>query len=247
VYAGEFSAYRDRHHGRPPTGIGGERFVISVQNHDQIGNRATGDRLGHQVPAGRLRIAAALLLTSPFTPLLFQGEEWNATSPFRYFTDHVDAGIGRAVSEGRRRELASFGWDPSGVPDPQDPATFDASVLRWDEVDRPGHRELLDWYRALLRFRRARPELTDGRWPDQQVDHGVTGMLTVRRGRVLVAVNIGPAAADLVVGAAAGPAVVGRVTLLAGAELSSGTLRLDPDGVAVLVDSRRSPPVPARR
>src|SRR5690606_10857723 len=122
VYAGDWSEHRQRVHGRAPAGLPGHAFVVSVQNHDQIGNRATGDRIGHDISDGRLRIAAALLLTSPFTPMLFQGEEWSASSPFRYFTDHQDPELGRAVTEGRTHEFAHFGWDPADVPDPQDPA-----------------------------------------------------------------------------------------------------------------------------
>lgn len=134
-----------------------QNLVVSAQNHDQVGNRANGDRLGGLVSEGRLRIASALLLSSQFTPLLFQGEEWAASSPFLYFTDHADPSLGRAVSEGRRREFAAFGWDPAGIPDPQDAATFERSQLHWDEVDRPPHRDFLDWYRRLLALRRSLP------------------------------------------------------------------------------------------
>ena len=107
--------------------------MVSTQNHDQVGNRAVGERTSALMSDGRLRVAAALLLTSPFVPLLFQGEEWGATTPFQYFTDHTDPELGRAVSEGRRREFAAFGWDPQAVPDPQDPATFERSKLDWTE------------------------------------------------------------------------------------------------------------------
>jgi len=159
VYAGTYSAHRDRVHGRSPAGLPGGAFVVSAQNHDQIGNRAAGDRLSRLVSPGRLRIAAALLLTAPFVPMLFQGEEWGASNPFQYFTDHEDAELGATVSAGRRREFAYFGWDPADVPDPQDPETFRRSVLRWDELAERGHAELLDWHRRLIALRRARPEL----------------------------------------------------------------------------------------
>lgn len=127
--------------------------VVATQNHDQVGNRATGDRLSALVDEGKQKIASALLLTSQFTPLLFQGEEWGASSPFLFFTDHADPGLARAVSEGRKREFAAFGWTPEKIPDPQDPASFERSKLQWEELDRQPHREMLDWYRRLLALR----------------------------------------------------------------------------------------------
>src|SRR5262249_27066716 len=141
----------------------GHQLVGCLQNHDQIGNRARGERIGALVGPGRLRIGAALVLTAPFVPLLFQGEEWGATTPFLYFTDHEDPALGRAVSEGRRREFAAFGWAPEAVPDPQAPETFLASRLDWDEPARAPHAAVLEWYRALLRLRRDTPALLDGR------------------------------------------------------------------------------------
>ena len=133
-----------------------DAFVVATQNHDQVGNRARGDRLAALVDPARLRTAAALLLTTPFTPILFMGEEWAASTPFQYFTDH-DAELGKAVSAGRKREFSSFGWRPEDIPDPQDPATFARSKLDWDEIDTPPHREVLDWYRALIALRRRLP------------------------------------------------------------------------------------------
>lgn len=141
---------------RAARGLPPERFVIATQNHDQVGNRAHGERLHQLAGAGLAKAAAALLLTSPFTPLLFQGEEWAATSPFLYFTDHRDPDLARRVSEGRRNEFASFGWKGE-VPDPQDPSTFDRSRLRWDELDDPAHRDMLEWYRSLISLRRRLP------------------------------------------------------------------------------------------
>lgn len=138
---------------RSPRGLPPDRFVVAAQNHDQVGNRAGGERLSQLVDSGRAKAAAALLLTSPFTPLLFQGEEWSASTPFLYFTDHHDPELGRRVSEGRRSEFASFGWT-GAVPDPQDPETFRRSVLRWHEMGEPAHREMLDWYRSLISLRR---------------------------------------------------------------------------------------------
>ena len=236
VYAGQHSAHRGRVHGRSPDGIAGHRFVVSVQNHDQIGNRAAGDRLGASVSLDRLRIAAALMLLGPFTPMLFQGEEWNASSPFRYFTDHQDPDLGRAVSEGRRSEFSSFGWDPSDVPDPQDRSTFEASVLRWDERSDPDHAELLQWYRDCIALRRRIPALTDGRWDRQVVEHDEdAGWISARRGPVSVAANLGSAAATIAVPAGAEVASIAGRALVSRATLSGPTLELRPEGIAVVL------------
>jgi maltooligosyltrehalose trehalohydrolase len=157
AYDGEWSAHRQKIRGGSTAGLPPEAFVIAVQNHDQVGNRAAGDRLAALVDEGALKAAATLLLTAPFTPMLFQGEEWAASSPFQYFTDHSDLDLGKAVSEGRRREFARFGWDPNHVPDSQDPRTFDRSKLVWGELDEPFHRRMLEWYRELIRLRRRLP------------------------------------------------------------------------------------------
>lgn len=154
VYDGVWSRHQGRLRGHQPDGLPAQSFVVATQNHDQVGNRATGDRLSALVDQGKHKIASALLLTSQFTPLLFQGEEWAASSPFLYFTDHADAGVAKAVSEGRKREFAAFGWKPDDIPDPQDPATFERSKLRWEELNRQPHRETLEWYRRLLALRR---------------------------------------------------------------------------------------------
>jgi maltooligosyltrehalose trehalohydrolase len=153
AYDGEWSEYRQRTRGGSTAGIPAHAFVIALQNHDQVGNRAAGERLGSLVDEGALKAAAALLLTAPFTPMLFQGEEWAATSPFQYFTDHADPALGKAVREGRRREFARFGWHPVRIPDPQDLSTFDGSTLVWQELDEPVHQHMLDWYRKLIRLR----------------------------------------------------------------------------------------------
>ncbi len=191
VYDGTYSRHRGRRHGRFPAGLAGHQFVVCTQNHDQVGNRALGERASSLMSEGRLRVAAALLLTGAFTPLLFQGEEWGAKTPFQYFTDHGDPALGRAVSEGRRHEFASFGWRPEDVPDPQAEATFLASRLDWEEVRRPRHAGLLDWYRRLLALRRSLPELSDPRlesvqaWAEEE-----EGTLVMRRGSLLVLVNL---------------------------------------------------------
>jgi maltooligosyltrehalose trehalohydrolase len=152
-----WSARRQRTRGRKATGVASHSFVIAVQNHDQVGNRATGDRLSALVDDGRLKIAATLLLLAPFTPMLFQGEEWAASSPFLYFTDHSDQEVGNAVRVGRHREFAAFGWDRDQIPDPQAAKTFEQSRLNWNELDEPFHRRMLEWYRAVIGLRRRLP------------------------------------------------------------------------------------------
>lgn len=243
VYDGIWSEHRRRLHGRPPTGLMGSQFVVSTQNHDQVGNRGAGERSGALMSEGRLRIAAALLLTTPFTPMLFQGEEWGAATPFQYFTDHGDPDLAHAVSQGRRNEFAAFGWDPADVPDPQAKATFTRSRLDWAELGREPHAGLLAWYRTLIALRRSTPALTDPRPRSVAVDHDeATGWLRVRRGPVDVAVNLGTSVAAVDVGS--GEVGCGSTALLAasdpGVRLEGGRVVLPPDSVAITGPGRDS-------
>ncbi|HEX4241208.1 MAG TPA: malto-oligosyltrehalose trehalohydrolase [Steroidobacteraceae bacterium] len=155
VYDGRYSVFRRRRHGRAPIGVGVDQLVVFSQNHDQIGNRAQGERLSMLLGVPALKAVAALTLLSPFVPLLFQGEEWGAKTPFLYFTDHQDAELGRLVSEGRAREFQAFRWQ-GDVPNPQAPETFERSRLDWSEPARAPHDELLMWYRRLIGLRRTR-------------------------------------------------------------------------------------------
>jgi maltooligosyltrehalose trehalohydrolase len=157
VYQGQYSRFRQRRHGRPPTGTTPDQLVVFAQNHDQIGNRARGERLSMMLELPELKAIAALTLLAPFVPLVFQGEEWGARTPFLYFTDHEDKELGRLVSEGRAREFESFRW-AGEIPDPQALETFERSRLDWSELDRPGHAQLLYWYRRLIALRREHPE-----------------------------------------------------------------------------------------
>jgi len=230
VYDGRYSPHRRRRHGRPVTGLPGWAFLGYSQNHDQVGNRAAGDRSSALMSRGRLKAAAALVLTAPFVPMLFQGEEWGASGPFQYFTDHPDLELGRAVSEGRTHEFVAFGWDPADVPDPQDPETFARSRLDWSERDEPAHAGMLDWYRRLIRLRRSEPDLTDGALGRVHVDLPGPDVLVMTRGRITVALNIG-AGATLV------PTAPGRELVLASGadtQVEDGGLILPPDSVAVL-------------
>ena len=234
VYDGMWSPHRQRRHGGSPAGLAGYRFTVFSQNHDQVGNRAAGERLGALTTPARQRIAAALLLTSPFTPLLFQGEEWGATAPFQYFTEHEDPELGRAVSDGRRREFQRFGWSPEDVPDPQNPETFERSRLDWKELDQSLHIDLLDWYRQLISIRR-RLGLADPRL--QAVDAGCDesrGTLWVTRDAVRILVNLGdePQTFRMEPGE--------RPVLASGAELGEGAAVLMPDSVVVLSRADRS-------
>ena len=189
VYDGEWSIHRQKTRGRKAAaGIPAHAFVIATQNHDQVGNRATGDRLAAQVDEGALKAASALLLTAPFTPMLFQGEEWAASSPFLYFTDH-DPELGKAVSEGRRREFAAFGWNADHVPDPQDPQAFDRSKLVWSEIDEALHSRMLDWYQALIQLRRRLP-FPQGGSPRVDIDADAR-TVAFDRDRISVRVNLG--------------------------------------------------------
>ncbi len=190
-HAGTWSTFRGRVHGRPVDGevTPGWRFVASLQTHDQVGNRATGERLSHLVGVDRLACGAALLLTGPWTPMLFMGEEWGASTPWQYFTDHTDPMLARAVSEGRAAEFAAHGWG-DGVPDPQDRQTAADSTLRWEEVGEEPHRALLDWYRLLIRLRREIPDLADPALvPGTARRDGE--VVRVRRGSHEVVVNLG--------------------------------------------------------
>jgi maltooligosyltrehalose trehalohydrolase len=231
VYDGRYSAYRKRRHGRPVEGLSGRRFVGFLQNHDQIGNRALGERTSALMNLRRLKIGAALVLTAPFVPMLFMGEEWGASTPFLYFTDHQDPALGAAVREGRRKEFAAFGWDPEAIPDPQDAETFERSKLSWAELGEASHAEMLEWHRLLLGLRRCLPDLTDARLERVQVSCSEeTRSLRVRRGAVEILVNLAPVAAALDVEEGATLELASERE----ASLEGEQLRLPPESVAVL-------------
>ncbi len=191
VYDGVYSKHRRRMHGKPARHVAQHRFLGFIQNHDQIGNRAVGDRLHEAAGFARAKVAAALVLTSPFVPMIFQGEEWAASSPFQYFADHDDEEVARLVSEGRRREFAAFGWNPSEVPDPEKEETFKRSKLKWEETTEGPHAEMRAWYRALIQLRRSTPELNCGEPGNTRVTCSDEGKwLEVRRGAIRVLCNL---------------------------------------------------------
>ncbi|MFE6406805.1 malto-oligosyltrehalose trehalohydrolase [Streptomyces sp. NPDC057837] len=200
---GSYSSFRERHHGRPldRTRVAGHRLLGYSQTHDQVGNRAQGDRLSALLSPGLVACAAALVLTAPFTPMLFMGEEWAAGTPWQFFTDHTDPELADAVRRGRRREFAAHGWKEEDVPDPQDPATRGRSCLDWSEPEREPHARVLDWYRRLLTLRREQPDLTDPDLADTKVAYDdERRWIAFRRGDVLVAVNLAPEPAALSLG-----------------------------------------------
>ena len=188
VYDGCFSEFRQRRQGRPAEGLPGAAFVVCLQNHDQVGNRAFGERMHALVGPDMAKVGAALLLLSPYVPMLFQGEEWGASAPFLYFTDHREPELGRAVSEGRRREhRVGAGVE---VPDPQEVGTFLSSKLDWAELGREPHRSLLEWHRALVALRRSEPDLGCGERRGISTDFDEEQRwLVVGRGRFSVAAN----------------------------------------------------------
>jgi maltooligosyltrehalose trehalohydrolase len=158
VYDGRRSDYRQRRHGGKSHGLPRERFVVAIQNHDQVGNRAKGDRLATLLAPEQLRLAAALLLLSPYVPLIFMGEEYGETNPFQYFVSHGDPMLVEAVRGGRRREFEAFGWGDD-VPDPQDEATRCTSVLDRSRASEPEHSALFTLYHDLLTLRDEEPML----------------------------------------------------------------------------------------
>ncbi len=191
VYDGKFSAHRRRNHGRSTEGLSGHRFLGYLQNHDQIGNRAKGERSAQLMSLGKLKIGAALVLTSPFVPMLFQGEEWGASTPFLYFTDYQEPELAAAVGEGRCREFAAFGWKTDEVPHPQARETFEQSKLNWNELSRPTHAELLDWHKKLIHLRRAEKDLGDGEMKNVRVEFDEENhWLVMERGSISVVCNL---------------------------------------------------------
>ncbi|HET6850034.1 MAG TPA: malto-oligosyltrehalose trehalohydrolase [Gaiellales bacterium] len=158
VFDGERSVYRRRRHGAGSRGLPGKRFVVYSQNHDQVGNRMAGDRLIETAGEDAARVAAVAVLTAPFLPLLFMGEEHGERRPFPYFVSHTDAELVEAVRTGRAEEFSGFEWGGE-PPDPQSERTFESAVLDWEARSRPGGEAMLELYRTLLRLRRERPSL----------------------------------------------------------------------------------------
>lgn len=168
VHDGGWSTFRGKPWGAPvPPETDGRRFVVCSQNHDQVGNRALGDRPSRVLAPGALAVSAAVVLLGPFTPMLFMGEEWGATTPFQYFSDHEEPELAEAISRGRAREFGGHGWSELygadvEVPDPQARETFETSRLDWTEPRTDGGRRMLDLYRELVRLRHTEPAVASG-------------------------------------------------------------------------------------
>lgn len=197
MHDGTYSSFRGRVHGRPVDveRVPGSYFVAYTLTHDQVGNRAAGDRPSMNLTPAQQLAKAALVLCSPFTPMLFQGEEWGAATPFCYFTSHLEPELAEAVRDGRRREFAAMGWDPALVADPQNPETFRSSTLDRSEQSAQPHARVLETYRALIALRRSEPELSDPWLGSVVVETGSASAddrwLVMHRGSLALAVNLG--------------------------------------------------------
>jgi maltooligosyltrehalose trehalohydrolase len=231
VYDGIYSLYRKRVHGKAPRGLSQLRFLGYIQNHDQVGNRAIGERLHESVGFERAMVAGAIVMISPFIPMLFQGEEWAASSPFQYFADHEDPQLAQAVSEGRKREFQAFGWSPDSIPDPESRDTFLRSKLSWDEIHDGQHARMQAWYRDLIRLRRSTPCLNNGEPGNTRVVFDEANRwLTFQRGEIWVYCNLGQGNHDFLV--EKGSAVI--FASQAGIEIRNSAIVLPSDSVAIV-------------
>ncbi|OBK77951.1 malto-oligosyltrehalose trehalohydrolase [Mycobacterium sp. 1164985.4] len=234
-HAGTYSSFRHRRHGRPldTATIPATRLLAYTLTHDQVGNRAVGDRPSQNLSFGQLAVKAALALGSPYTAMLFMGEEWGSSSPFQFFSSHPEPELARATAEGRKREFAEHGWDADAIPDPQDPETFRRSKLKWDEIDDGDHGRLRKVYRELIALRHNEPDLADPWLDNLEVDYDEDRHWIVMRRRSLsIACNLGTDAVDV--------PVTGEVVLAWG-EPDAGpeSTRLDGHSFAVIRSQSR--------
>lgn len=226
---GTYSSFRRRRHGKPmPTDLVPASALFAYTcNHDQIGNRAIGDRPSAYLDDGQLAIKAALILLSPFTPMLFMGEEWAARTPFQFFTSHPEPELGEAVRTGRRNEFAEHGWDSEDVPDPQDPATFDRSKLDWGELDADTHRRMYEFYRDLIALRHTEPDISAGGFDSVAVDYDEDAQwFAMHRGAWSIVCNLGTDAVPI-------PLTVDPTLSWGEVVTDGGSQRLGPHAVAV--------------
>ncbi|MGB9307522.1 MAG: malto-oligosyltrehalose trehalohydrolase [Mycobacterium sp.] len=191
---GTYSSFRRRRHGRPldTQTIPATRLLAYTCTHDQVGNRALGDRPSQSLDGGQLAIKAALVLGSPYTAMLFMGEEWGASTPFQFFSSHPEPELAQATRDGRKAEFAEHGWDADDIPDPQDPQTFQRSKLNWDEAGAGEHARLLELYRELIALRRGEPDLADPWLGNLTIDYDeAQRWIVLRRNRLAIACNLG--------------------------------------------------------
>jgi maltooligosyltrehalose trehalohydrolase len=227
---GTYSAFRGRPHGRPVdrAQLPGYRFVVCLQNHDQVGNRAVGDRLPEITSDRLLRVGAVLLLSSPFTPMLWMGEEWAASNRWPFFASHPEPQLAEATGRGRIDEFARHGWDVEQVISPQDPAAYHSAILDWSQPSNGAHAQMMEFYRTMIALRAAEPDLRDPRLDTVRVDFDeAAGWLVVHRGGLRVVVNL--ATAPQVV-----PAAVGELLLATEEPRRTGTgLELAPESAVI--------------
>jgi maltooligosyltrehalose trehalohydrolase len=193
-HAATYSSFRQRRHGRPldTAAVPATRLLAYTCTHDQVGNRALGDRPSQNLTYGQLAVKAALVLGSPYTAMLFMGEEWGASTPFQFFSSHPEPELARATAEGRKKEFADHGWDADDIPDPQDPQTFQRSKLDWSELDTGDHARLLRVYHDLIALRRNETDLADPWLEHLIIDYDEDARwIVMRRGRLAVACNLG--------------------------------------------------------
>ncbi|MDG4668862.1 malto-oligosyltrehalose trehalohydrolase [Mycobacterium sp. 236(2023)] len=228
-HAGTYSSFRERRHGRPldTTAIPATRLVAYTLTHDQVGNRAIGDRPSQNLTAGQQAIKAALALGSPYTAMLFMGEEWGSSSPFQFFSSHPEPELAKATAEGRKREFAEHGWDADDIPDPQDPATFTRSKLNWAETDDGDHAHLLGFYRSLIALR-DEPDMADPSLDDLRIEFDEDARwFVMHRATLTFACNLGTEAVDIPV---TGDVILAWTPPIVGSQ----TTRVDGHSVAVL-------------
>lgn len=248
VHDGSYSTFRGQRWGAPvPAETGGHRFVVSTTTHDQVGNRGLGDRPAAHLDDAQLAVSAALLLCGPYTPMLFMGEEWAASTPWQYFTDHSDPELAAAVRTGREREFAEHGWEQIYgrsdlvVPDPQDPATMAAGVLNWDEAGTGRHAAIRDFYTRLIALRAEQEDLRTGERTGTRVDYDPEGAwLVLRRGAVHVAISHSPGGAPVEVPLPGAAAMTPLLSWQSPVAVTDAGLTLPPVGVAILTQGSRS-------
>ena len=221
---GTRSSFRGRSHGHPIDTYRTQtwRLVVCSDNHDQIGNRAAGERLSTKLNSQQLAIAAMITLLSPFTPMIFMGEEWGAGTPWCFFSSHPEPELAELVRAGRLEEFAQMDWDTSAVPDPQDPETFEASKLDWSELERPEHAELLKLTTRLIEIRHTYPDFTDPRFDQgRATSDDEDGWVLIERGKMITAVNFHDHPTEIEVGRSLVP-----VFTIGDTEVDGGTVRL---------------------
>ena len=234
LYEGQYSKFRMKHHGRPVLNLSYHHFVGCIQNHDQIGNRAKGERVQHLVGTRKARLAIGVVMTAPFLPMLFMGEEYAADTPWMYFADFQEESLRQAVREGRKKDFASFGFGDD-VPDPEDPKTFETSKLNWSELDQPEHQHMLHWYRDLIHLRRKTLALNLGDMSRMEVRSSEEGRwIATDRGDIRTVINFAdsftrfdlPVGCDLLLSSEAAPDRVDGGVLVP--ELSMAVYRMPP-------------------